>query len=142
MKIANDKLGNFGFKRISPPAEQQERAPRAPASSGQDEVQHLRAQFAKVVEAFKLERAKRLRLAELLRPFIAQVQAAQTPGRAYRSDGGAPAAPASSTALAPPQKPQAQVARVPDEVLPPEDDDGRMEEGDDPSDDLEDLLDG
>jgi hypothetical protein len=139
MKISNDKLGSLGFKKISPPVGEEQRAPVAPREDG-GEVAKLQKQLAAVVVLYKEERAKRLRLAELLRPFVAQVQAAKTPGRAYRSDGGA--APATSTALAAPKSESA--ARVPDEVLPPEqelDAEDMMDEGDDPSDDLEGLLD-
>lgn len=140
MKIPNDKLAGLGFKKISLPLADE--AGVAPQTGGGDEVAVLRRQVATLVAACKEERAKRMRLAELLRPFLAQIQAAKAPGRAYRSDVGAPAAGAASTALAAPVKSE---ARVPDEVLPPQsqepDAEAMLEEGDDFQDDLEGLLD-
>lgn len=109
MKISKEAAARLGFREkrteVQPQARQQ-------VQSGNEA---LLQRIRELEQALALERAKRQRLAEILRPMLQQVRnQAQVPqGRAYRSDGG--------RAAAQEQAPQESVPRVvTPEVLPPE----------------------
>ncbi len=90
MKVPNDMLGNLGFhfKSGAPTPTAKERAEnRSPVGVPAD-VAQLRRQVATLTEELRVERLKRMRLAEILKPLLQRARGAQTaPGRAYRSDG-------------------------------------------------------
>lgn len=126
MKIPNEMLGSLGFK----PKNQAE----VSREVGTFDVAQLRKQVAQLTQDLALERAKRERLAAILRPLLEKARASVPQGRAYRSDGGAPPAlPALGAVVVP-------------EVLPPEPEPEPVSERrdimveDDPEDDLDGLL--
>jgi len=101
MKIGNSQLGALGFRFKDAAAQEEEVATNVAA---------LKQQVAQLTQALQVERAKRARLAQIIKPMLDKARTTPrggtpTQGRAYRSDGKEQSAQ--------------QKALVP-EVLPPE----------------------
>lgn len=131
MKVPNDKLGDLGFrfKSGAPTPTKTRTEERAPVGVSAD-VAQLRRQVATLTEELRVERLKRMRLAEILKPMLQRARGAQaTPGRAYRSDG------VPLTTQAPTPKTVTPEIVPPEEVTPVE-----MEEAEEPTDSLQRAL--
>lgn len=107
MKVPNDMLGSLGFhfKSGAPTPTKTRTEERAPVGVSAD-VAQLRRQVAALTEELRVERLKRQRLAEILKPMLQRARGAQAaPGRAYRSDGAQAPTPKTVTPeIVPPEE--------------------------------------